>query len=619
MTVESTITKEIYQGNGAATSFPVPFQYAQQADLFLLRVAPDGTETPITDNYQVVANESGDTSITYPVAGNPLALGYKLVIYRSTPNTQIVDLVYGGAFNPDVLEHDALDRLEMQIQEKQELLDRAIKVPIASDETPEDFLDSLYTARDDAASSAAASETSAQNSLASENLAHKWATNPEDEEVQDGEYSAYHWALKSEEAADSASTSENNASASASAAAQSESNAAQSEANAATSESNAAESAASAAQSEANSTTSENNASASASAAAQSESNAGASATAAAQSEANAEASATAAALSETNAAQSESNAFGSAREAAGIVEAAGNGVFLFTQIDPDTLEFVRVGGNNPWSIADTLNELVSPTMSGQFGITLYDDTSVSLFRANSGLAWEQVAVPEIFPFWLFHVEHRSDNDDVYWLGNEWSLLNGTVEPAGVGKMGVTSYATPDEAREMRRNDKALTPHSLTGLSLSADAITTIGAYFTEHRAFCEKFPPTDWLPCFGGEIQRASDYYPELLAALHTRLFGWKRKALSTWERGPCFGYDPESDTLRLPDTRDMLSIGAGRAFVVGQAGAAANARDSAELSYYGVLHCVYVGPRRGAAPATGGSFHLDDGTQLDTAQAIL
>jgi hypothetical protein len=189
MTVESTITKEISQGNGAATVFPVPFQYAQQADLYLLLVAPDGTETPITNNFQVVANESGDTSIAYPVTGNPLAPGYKLVIYRDTPKTQIVDLVYGGAFNPDVLEHDALDRLEMQIQELDEILARAIKVPISSDETPEDFLVSLFGARDEAA-------TSAANALASENLAYKWANNPVDTIVKNGKYSAYHWAQK---------------------------------------------------------------------------------------------------------------------------------------------------------------------------------------------------------------------------------------------------------------------------------------------------------------------------------------------------------------------------------------------------------------------------------------
>ncbi|MDR2819700.1 MAG: hypothetical protein LBB60_04125 [Desulfovibrio sp.] len=180
MTVESTITKEIYQGNGAATAFPVPFRYAQQVDLHLLLVAPDGTETPVTDNFQVVANESGDTSITYPVVGDPLAPGYNLVIYRDTPNTQIVDLVYGGAFNPDMLEHDALDRLEMQIQEKQELLDRAVKVPIASDETPEELLEDIYTARDEAAASASTSAESATSSSNSENLAHAWATNPED-------------------------------------------------------------------------------------------------------------------------------------------------------------------------------------------------------------------------------------------------------------------------------------------------------------------------------------------------------------------------------------------------------------------------------------------------------
>jgi hypothetical protein len=47
-----------------------------------------------------------------------------------------------------------------------------------------------------AAASATAASTSEGNALASENKAHKWAEEDEDVQVQTGEYSAYHWAQK---------------------------------------------------------------------------------------------------------------------------------------------------------------------------------------------------------------------------------------------------------------------------------------------------------------------------------------------------------------------------------------------------------------------------------------
>lgn len=49
---------------------------------------------------------------------------------------------------------------------------------------------------EDAATSASNAATSETNALASENKAEQWAENPEDVEVETGEYSAYHWAQK---------------------------------------------------------------------------------------------------------------------------------------------------------------------------------------------------------------------------------------------------------------------------------------------------------------------------------------------------------------------------------------------------------------------------------------
>ena len=46
MTVEYTITKKLYKGNGLATEFPVPFAYSRAGDLHLPHVSADDVETP---------------------------------------------------------------------------------------------------------------------------------------------------------------------------------------------------------------------------------------------------------------------------------------------------------------------------------------------------------------------------------------------------------------------------------------------------------------------------------------------------------------------------------------------------------------------------------------------
>ena len=136
MTVESTIIKIIYQGNGAAREFPVPFAFSRAEDLRLLRTDAAGKDTPITSDFQVDINTAGNTSVTYPLNGPPLPAGERLTIFRETPRTQIVNLISGGDFNPDVLEYDGFDRAVMMIQEIAEETSRAVKISISSSEAP---------------------------------------------------------------------------------------------------------------------------------------------------------------------------------------------------------------------------------------------------------------------------------------------------------------------------------------------------------------------------------------------------------------------------------------------------------------------------------------------------
>lgn len=51
------------------------------------------------------------------MTGQPIRAGTRLTVYRDTPQTQIVDLISGGAFDPEVLEWDGFDRAVMMIQE----------------------------------------------------------------------------------------------------------------------------------------------------------------------------------------------------------------------------------------------------------------------------------------------------------------------------------------------------------------------------------------------------------------------------------------------------------------------------------------------------------------------
>lgn len=150
MTVESLKTKEIYLGNGKNTTFPVPFPYATPDDIHLLLTDDDGEDVEITSNFTIALSQSGDTSVNYPERGTPLLEGQKLTVYRNTQRTQIVSLSDVGEFSPEELEKSGFDRTVMMIQELQEEVDRSIKVSRDTYETPEEFIEELFSKQEQA-------------------------------------------------------------------------------------------------------------------------------------------------------------------------------------------------------------------------------------------------------------------------------------------------------------------------------------------------------------------------------------------------------------------------------------------------------------------------------------
>lgn len=152
MTLESTISRNVYDGNGATVAFPFTFRVWDASHLAVYLTSPAGRTTPAL-GWTAELTASGGT-VTYRHNGIPLPEGWRLAIIRNMPFTQGVDLVSGARFDPQVME-DALDQAAAERQQLRELVDRAVRMPATSEETPEDYGNALLDARDDACACAA--------------------------------------------------------------------------------------------------------------------------------------------------------------------------------------------------------------------------------------------------------------------------------------------------------------------------------------------------------------------------------------------------------------------------------------------------------------------------------
>jgi hypothetical protein len=156
--IQTQGSRDVFYGNGFARdfslSFPAPDAPAGKQYIRLIAGDADGKNpVPVLSNFLITRH--GDTlSVRYPVAGEALAQGMKLTIYRQLPLTQPTDLENGGNFYAETIE-DSLDWLEMQIQQLDEVSARAVKVPISSDQSPEELLAEIFDARDTARTKAA--------------------------------------------------------------------------------------------------------------------------------------------------------------------------------------------------------------------------------------------------------------------------------------------------------------------------------------------------------------------------------------------------------------------------------------------------------------------------------
>lgn len=137
MTVSTTTNTVVYRGNGAATTYAVPFLVKDEDHLVVKRrVFATGVIdlTYIGTDYSYAGID--DPSGTLTLDGAALADTYELVITRVVPYTQDLDIVNTGGFYPETVE-DQLDLLEMQIQQVKDMASRSIR--LASGEETDDL------------------------------------------------------------------------------------------------------------------------------------------------------------------------------------------------------------------------------------------------------------------------------------------------------------------------------------------------------------------------------------------------------------------------------------------------------------------------------------------------
>lgn len=153
MTLSTTNSVAIYQGNGATTVFPFNFNIPAAEDIVVsLQDAVTFQTLATLAPGSFLALGYGDPAggtVTYPLSGSPLTSSVNIVIARTVAYTQNLDIENQGGFFPDTLEMQ-LDFIVMQIQQIAALVNRAVLVPVGQIPPQVDSLgfltvDGLYT------------------------------------------------------------------------------------------------------------------------------------------------------------------------------------------------------------------------------------------------------------------------------------------------------------------------------------------------------------------------------------------------------------------------------------------------------------------------------------------
>ena len=172
MTLSTTTVKNSYSGNGSTTAFTYNFAINSTSELVVIIRSSTGTETvkSITTHYTVADAGAAGGTVTM---GSAPASGETLVLIRDTSLTQETDYVANDPF-PAETHEAALDKLQMQIQEVQEEVDRSLKISRTNTMTSTSFTNDATSRASKVLSFDSAGELSVTNEIG--NFRGNWAT-----------------------------------------------------------------------------------------------------------------------------------------------------------------------------------------------------------------------------------------------------------------------------------------------------------------------------------------------------------------------------------------------------------------------------------------------------------
>jgi len=133
VTISSEISKITYLGDGATATFPIPFYFLANDEVKLVHTGEDATETVWNEGTHYTLTGAGlpgggtATIATAPSDFTPES-GTSLTIKRNLDLVQETDYPEGGQF-PASAHEQALDRIVMLLQQMNEEIARAFKIP----------------------------------------------------------------------------------------------------------------------------------------------------------------------------------------------------------------------------------------------------------------------------------------------------------------------------------------------------------------------------------------------------------------------------------------------------------------------------------------------------------
>lgn len=139
MTIATEVSKNRYVGNGVTADFGYQFKVFTSNEIKVVIADSKGIERELKENtdYQITGVGKKDGGIVKLV--KPLIDGYSIVIFRHLKITQPTSFRNQGKFYAETHE-DSFDRNIMIVQQQQRDLDRAVKVPLSADYSPDELI-----------------------------------------------------------------------------------------------------------------------------------------------------------------------------------------------------------------------------------------------------------------------------------------------------------------------------------------------------------------------------------------------------------------------------------------------------------------------------------------------